>query len=274
MPGLRPADSSIDLMIRVGVLGAGGRMGLEVCRAVHSEEDMVLSVVVDPAFAESEYSGPAGPDLEVTDSLSGLKSGAVDVAVDFTLAEAAADNIRWCLDERIAVVVGTTGIPQEVLKELEGLCSEKDGRVLVAPNFAIGAVLAMRFAEMAAAWLPDAEVIELHHDGKADSPSGTAIKTVDFIIKGRRNAPAPSGSLKETIPGARGAEKEGVHIHSVRLPGLVAHQEVIFGGRGQTLSIRHDSIDRTSFMPGVVMAIRQIRNRPGLTVGLEKLLGL
>ena len=261
-------------MIRVGVLGAGGRMGLEVCRAVHAEEGMDLSVVVDPAFAERDYQGPGGPDVEVAQSISALRGSQVGVAVDFTSARAAVDNIRWCLDEKIAVVVGTTGMSQDIIKELEELCSQKDGHVLVAPNFAIGAVLAMRFAEMAAAWMPDAEVIELHHEGKADSPSGTAIKTAEGIAKGRRAGPAAPGSQSETMPGARGAEMEGVHIHSVRLPGLVAHQEVIFGSRGQTLSIRHDSTDRTSFMPGVVLAIREIGERPGLTVGLENLLGL
>jgi 4-hydroxy-tetrahydrodipicolinate reductase len=260
-------------VIRVGVMGAGGRMGMEVCRAVDAEEDMVLKAVVDPAFAAAAYAGPGDPQIGADNSiLSGKK---VDVAVDFTRAEAALDNIRWCLNEQIAVVVGTTGISHGMLEDLDALCSEKSGHVLVAPNFAIGAVLAMRFAEMAAAWMPHAEVIELHHEGKVDSPSGTAIKTADGIVRGRQGGLASTGDLiTETIPGARGAEKDGVHIHSVRLPGLVAHQEVIFGGRGQTLSIRHDSIDRTSFMPGVVLAIREIRQRPGLTVGLENLLGL
>ena len=250
-------------------------MGLEVCRAVHAEEGMTLHVVVDPAFAERDYLGPAGPDLQVAQSISSLAGGQIDVAVDFTSAEAAVDNIRWCLNEKTAVVVGTTGMSPDILREVEELCSQKDGHVVVAPNFAIGAVLAMRFAEMAAAWMPDAEVIELHHEGKADSPSGTAIKTAEGIVRGRRAGPsgAPGGQT-ETIPGARGAEMEGVHIHSVRLPGLVAHQEVIFGSRGQTLSIRHDSTDRTSFMPGVILAIREIGERPGLTVGLENLLGL
>jgi 4-hydroxy-tetrahydrodipicolinate reductase len=261
-------------VIRVGVLGAGGRMGSEVCRAVTAEDDLILSAVVDPGFSATSYSGPAPEGLRVGESKDVLLEGRVEVAVDFTKAEAAVENIRWCVEHEIAVVVGTSGITGAVLGELEKLLSDKRGHALIAPNFAIGAVLAMRFAEMAAPWLPDAEIIELHHAGKIDSPSGTAIRTAEGIVKGRLETPAARSGLTETIPGARGAEKEGVHIHSVRLPGLVAHQEVIFGGPGQTLSIRHDSIDRTSFMPGVVMAIRKIGQVPGLTVGLENLLDL
>lgn len=246
-------------MIRVGVLGARGRMGREVCAGVEAEPDMDLVEEVDV-------------DLSSMDAL--VESG-VQVAVDFTNAEAASENIPWCMKNGIHVVVGSSGIPPAVVKEIADLSPKCEGNVLIAPNFAIGAVLAMKFAEIAAEWMPDAEVIELHHSGKMDSPSGTAIQTVDAILRGRKKAPADRpGTLKENLPGARGAEKDGVHVHSVRLPGLVAHQEILFGGPGQTLTIRHDSLDRKSFMPGVILGIREIANHPGLTVGLEHYLGL
>lgn len=241
------------------MLGANGRMGREVCAAVEAEPDLELTEEVDV-------------DLGSRDAL--VENG-VQVAVDFTNAEAAAENIPWCMKNGIHVVVGTSGLPPDVVREIRELCPKCEGNVLIAPNFAIGAVLAMRFAELAAAWMPDAEVIELHHSGKMDSPSGTALQTVDGILRGRKSAPAERlGTLKENLPGARGASKDGVHVHSIRLPGLVAHQEVIFGGPGQVLTIRHDSVDRKSFMPGVILGIRRIADHPGLTVGLEHYLGL
>ena len=246
-------------MIKVAVIGANGRMGQEVCAAVEAEDDLELTEEVDIGLS----------------SLEALVENGVQVAVDFTNAEGAAENIPWCMKNGIHVVVGASGIPISVIREIEELAPKCEGNVLIAPNFAIGAVLAMKFAELAAAWMPDAEIIELHHSGKMDSPSGTALQTVDGILRGRRTQPAERpGTLKENLPGARGAEHGGVHVHSVRLPGLVAHQEVIFGGPGQTLSIRHDSIDRKSFMPGVILGIREIAGHPGLTVGLEHYLGL
>ena len=246
-------------MIRVAVLGAKGRMGSEACAAVEAESDLELTEEVDLGVG----------------SLEALVESDVQVAVDFTNAEAASDNIPWCIKNGIHVVVGSSGIPLQVIQEIRNLCPKCEGNVLIAPNFAIGAVLAMKFAETAARWMPDAEVIEMHHSGKVDSPSGTALQTVDGILRGRTNPPAGRpGTLKESLPGARGAEKDGVHVHSVRLPGLVAHQEVIFGGPGQVLTIRHDSIDRKSFMPGVILAIRKIADHPGLTIGLEHYLGL
>ncbi|HEX2054487.1 MAG TPA: 4-hydroxy-tetrahydrodipicolinate reductase [Actinomycetota bacterium] len=246
-------------MIRVGVLGANGRMGREVCAAVEAEPDLELTEEVDVDLG----------------SMDALVEEGVQVAVDFTNAAAAAENIPWCIKNGIHVVVGTSGLPPDSVQEIRELAPKCEGNVLIAPNFAIGAVLAMKFSEIAAAWMPDAEVIELHHSGKMDSPSGTALQTVEGILRGRRTQPAKQpGTLKENLPGARGAEKEGVHVHSVRLPGLVAHQEVIFGGPGQILTIRHDSIDRKSFMPGVILGIRRIADHPGLTVGLEHYLGL
>lgn len=264
-------------MIRVGVIGAAGRMGQQVCAAVRAESDLLLAAIVDISF-DGDVAGVGLGDvsgLNVGDSLESLKAAEVQVAVDFTRAEAAIQNTLWCIRNGIHAVVGTSGIPASAVEEFEALCGERDGHVLIAPNFAIGAVLAMKFAEIAAAWMPDAEIIELHHSGKLDSPSGTALNTVEGILRGRKSPPAArQGTMTENLPGARGAQREGVHIHSVRLPGLVAHQEVLFGGPGQTLTIRHDSIDRKSFMPGVVHAVREIGRQPGVTIGLESYLGL
>lgn len=236
-----------------------GRMGSEVCAAVEEDPDLELVAEIDVDQG----------------SLDDLLAEGAQVAVDFTHAEAAAEHIEWCIKSGIHAVVGTSGITAETLERVAELSRRCEGNVLVAPNFAIGCVLAMRFAEMAAAWLPDAEVIEMHHNRKIDSPSGTAMNTAAGIARGRKAArSARPENLKETIPGARGAELEQVPIHSVRLPGLVAHQEVIFGGPGQLLTIRHDSLDRKSFMPGVVVAIKKVAEHEGLTVGLEHYLGL
>ncbi|MEX2588025.1 MAG: 4-hydroxy-tetrahydrodipicolinate reductase [Actinomycetota bacterium] len=246
-------------MINVGVIGSRGRMGSQVCAAVEEDDELELVAEIDVDQG----------------SLSDLVTDGVQVAVDFTHADAAAENIAWCIKNGIHVVVGTSGLSPETLKGIAELTPKCEGNVLVAPNFAIGAVLAMRFAEMAAQWMPDAEVIEMHHNRKIDSPSGTAVNTASGIARGRQTAPSlPPGTLKETLPGARGAELDEVRIHSVRLPGLVAHQEVLFGGPGQVLSIRHDSTDRTSFMPGVVLAIKKISEHRGLVVGLEHYLGI
>jgi 4-hydroxy-tetrahydrodipicolinate reductase len=258
-------------------------MGQEVCAAVRAEPDLILSAMVDISFEADvataglgDIAGAGGATVLVSDQLDALSEAGVEVAVDFTKAEAAVENINWSVRNGIHVVVGTSGIPSDAQADIAALCTEQGGHVLIAPNFAIGAVLAMKFAEVAAAWMPDAEVIEMHHSGKVDSPSGTALNTVDAILRGRKATPvaARPGEVIETLRGARGASKEGVHVHSVRLPGLVAHQEVIFGGAGQLLTIRHDSLDRKSFMPGVIVAIRGIGRHPGLTVGLETFLGL
>lgn len=267
-------------MIRVGVFGAGGRMGAEVCRAVAGAPDMDLVAAVDPALAGrplAEVAGLPGSDLVIAGDPRALADGKAEVAVDFTVAASALENIRWCLGHGVHAVVGTTGIsPDELDLVLEP--SGGEGHVVYAPNFAIGAVMMLRFSRLAASWLPDAEVIEAHHASKRDSPSGTSLATVREIAAGRAEAhaepAAPPASLVEVLPGARGAERDGVHVHSVRLPGLVAHQEVIFGGPGQTLTIRHDTTDRIAFMPGVLLAVREIGNRPGLTIGLQTLLGL
>jgi 4-hydroxy-tetrahydrodipicolinate reductase len=246
-------------MINVGVLGAKGRMGTQVCSTVESASGLALTAQVD-----------------VGDSLDQL-AGA-DVVVDFTHPGAVMDNLRWCVEHGIASVVGTSGFDDNRLREVSGwLAQPSAARVLVVPNFSVGAVLMMRFAELAAPFFESAEVIELHHAGKADAPSGTASRTASVISAARAAAgtgPMPDATVTAAA-GARGAEVDGVHVHSVRLAGLLAHQEVLLGGHGETLTIRHDSLDRASFMPGVLLAVRGIGGLPpGLTVGLDGLLGL
>jgi 4-hydroxy-tetrahydrodipicolinate reductase len=243
----------------VGVLGAKGRMGTEVCRAVDEAPDLELVARID-----------------ADDLLSGLVDAGVQVAVDFTHPGAVLGNVRFCLEHGIAVVVGTSGFDESRLDDVRARLQERPGHVFVAPNFGVGAVLAMQFARTAAKFFDSVEVIELHHAGKVDAPSGTAVHTASLIAAARADAgagPVPDATTSE-LPGARGADVGGVRVHSVRLPGLVAHQEVVLGATGETLTIRHDSFDRASFMPGVLMAVRAVRECPGLTVGLEPLLGL
>ena len=268
-------------MIRVGVFGAGGRVGAEVCRAVCAADDLCLVAAVDPASVGRTVPEAAqlpGGDIVVSDDPQVMVSKGVEVAVDFTVAGSALENMRFCVRHGIHAVVGTTGLSPQDLQGVEQLIRDEGQRsgVFFAANFAIGAVLMMRFARMAAAWMPDAEVIELHHASKRDSPSGTSIATVNAILAGRAAAKVPAALRPDqpvaVLPGARGAEVDGVNIHSVRLPGLVAHQEVLFGGPGQTLSLRHDTTDRVAFMPGVLLAVRQVSRFPGLTIGLEALL--
>jgi 4-hydroxy-tetrahydrodipicolinate reductase len=247
-------------LIRVGVLGARGRMGQQVCEAVVAADDMDLVAAVD-----------AG------DWLFSVSDGGAQVLVDFTHPDVVMDNVRFAIDQGIHAVVGTTGITDERLDTIrEWLTDTPDLGVLVAPNFAIGAVLAMKFAQLAAPYYESAEIIELHHPAKADAPSGTAVRTAELVAKARADAgmAAPPDATSQSLDGARGAVVQGVHVHAVRSAGLVAHQEILFGTTGETLSIRHDSLDRVSFMPGVLLGIREVGTRPGLTVGLEPLLGL
>ncbi|HEY6567560.1 MAG TPA: 4-hydroxy-tetrahydrodipicolinate reductase [Actinomycetota bacterium] len=253
-------------MIRVGVVGAAGRMGREVCRAVAADPDIELVAAVDPHGADSTVEG-----LAIHPSLDALVDAQAQVAVDFTQPEVVMDSIRWATEHGVHYVVGTTGISPADLDEVRRLTERGHTNVIVAPNFAIGAVLMMRFAELAALSMSAAEVIELHHDGKLDAPSGTALGTARAIAAARGDvSPAPGGD--DDHPGARGADVDGVRVHSVRLPGLLAHQEVIFGAPGQILSIRHDTTDRSAFMPGVLLAVKAVSSRPGLTVGLGALL--
>jgi 4-hydroxy-tetrahydrodipicolinate reductase len=260
-------------VIRVGVIGALGRMGRMVCRSVAEDPDLALVAAVDRSGAGQSVDAP-GARVSVSDDRQTLLQAEVEVAVEFTHPEAVMDNIRWAIGHAVHLVAGTTGIGPDELADIERLL-EGDGResnVVVAPNFAIGAVLAQRFAADASRFFPAAEIIELHHDGKADAPSGTALSTARRMARTRESE--YRGPHSESLTGSRGGDLEGIRIHSVRLPGLVAHQEVILGGPGQVLTIRHDSMDRASFMPGVVLAVKEVVRRPGLTVGLEPLLGL
>jgi 4-hydroxy-tetrahydrodipicolinate reductase len=244
--------------MRVGVLGARGKVGTTICAAVRAADDLDLSAEVD-----------AG------DSLSLLTDGDTEVVIDFTHPDVVMDNLKFLIDNGIHAVVGTTGFTAERLDLIRGWLAASAGTgVLIAPNFAIGAVLSMYFAQKAAPYFESAEVIELHHPQKADAPSGTATRTAELIAQARKGMPPNPDATSGGLPGARGADVDGVPVHSVRLTGLVAHQEVLFGTMGETLTIRHDSLDRTSFVPGVLLAVRQIAGRPGLTIGLEPLLDL
>ena len=233
-------------------------MGAEVCRAVDAAPDMELVAAVDLGDERT----PAE---------------AAEVIVDFTHPDAVMDNLAWCVDHGIHAVVGTTGFTDEKLDQLRSTLADHEGvNILVAPNFSIGAVLMMSFAEQAAGFYESAEIVELHHPGKADAPSGTAANTAHRIAAARNVADlgAPPDATAQELPGARGAKVDGIRVHGVRLRGLVAHQEVLFGAEGETLTIRHDSLDRVSFMPGVLAAVRAIDSRPGLTVGIEPVLGI
>jgi 4-hydroxy-tetrahydrodipicolinate reductase len=246
-------------MTRVGVLGARGRMGSQVCRAVAAADGLEVGAGVDEG-----------------DPRDALKD--CDVVVDFTHPGAVMDNLHWCIGQGLTTVVGTSGFDEARLAQVgDWLAGAPGVRALIVPNFSVGAVLMMRFATQAARFFTSAEVIELHHAGKADAPSGTASRTASLIAEARAAAGlgAPPDATVTAADGARGTVKDGVHVHSVRLAGLVAHQEVLFGGTGETLTIRHDSLDRASFMPGVLLAIRGVATLPaGLTVGLDHLLGL
>jgi 4-hydroxy-tetrahydrodipicolinate reductase len=251
-------------VIRVGVLGAAGRMGRQVCDAVAAADDLELAAAIDPDHAGTEVAG-----VEVGASLETLSTERAAVAVDFTLPTSVMANARWCLSHGVHAVIGTTGITPEDLEELRGLASASGTNCVVSANFALGAALLVRFAAEAARFFDAAEIIELHHDGKVDAPSGTAIATaraIGAVRQGERSASGPSAAV------ARGAEIDGVQVHAVRLPGLVAHEEVLFGGPGQVLTIRHDAMDRAAFMPGVLLAVRGVADRPGLTIGLDALL--
>ncbi len=253
-------------------------MGREVCRAVLADPSLHLVAAVDTLaigmVGELVGDNALGAKIKLSDELDTLSDAEVEVAVDFTHPSSVMDNVRWCIRHAIHLVVGTTGITGDDLDEMRALMEEEgsESNVIVAPNFAIGAVLMMRFAATASRYFPSVEIIELHHDQKADAPSGTALKTAEEIAS-QRTAKTEDVS-RETVSGVRGGEVSGIQVHSVRLAGLVAHQEVLLGAPGQLLTIRHDSFDRASFMPGVILAVKQISTRPGLTYGLEHLLDL
>ena len=246
--------------IAVGVLGARGKVGSEVCRAVEAAPDTQLVAAVD-----------AGDDIQEL-----VREGA-RVVVDFTHPDVVMDNLKFCIEHGIHAVVGTTGFDRPRLDQLEEWLADAPGvGVLIAPNFSIGAILMMRFAAQAAPFFESVEVVELHHPDKADAPSGTARRTAELIAAARRDAgSAPMPDATSTaLEGARGADVAGVRVHCLRVRGLVAHQEVILGTAGETLTVRHDSLDRVSFTPGVLVGVRAIGDHPGLTVGLETFLDL
>jgi 4-hydroxy-tetrahydrodipicolinate reductase len=240
------------------VLGAKGKVGATMVAAVEGAEDLTFTVGVD-----------------ADDPLSQLVDSSTEVVIDFTHPDVVMDNLEFLIDNGIHAVVGTTGFTDERLAQVrEWLAAKPEVAVLIAPNFAIGAVLSMHFAQQAARFFESVEVIELHHPHKADAPSGTAARTARLIAEARKGLPPNPDATSTGIEGARGADVDGIPVHSVRLAGLVAHQEVLFGTQGETLTIRHDSLDRTSFVPGVLLAVRKVAEHPGLTVGIEPLLDL
>ena len=262
---------------RVGVFGAGGRMGTAVAHAISEQPDLLLAAAIDPSYEGidvGEVTGVAGHHFAVSSDVRSLveddAGGRVEVMVDFTHLEAARSNLAFCAENGIHAVVGTSGFTEAEYGDIAEMFTSSN--CLIAPNFAIGAVLMMRFAEMAAPFFETGEIIELHHDAKVDAPSGTAVSTAERMAAASAEW-NDDPTKTETIPGARGATgPAGIPIHSVRMRGLTAHQEVILGAAGQTLTIRHDSIDRSSFMPGVVLAVRRIGELSGLTIGLDSLL--
>jgi 4-hydroxy-tetrahydrodipicolinate reductase len=244
--------------MRVGVLGAKGKVGATMVAAVEAAEDLTFTAGVD-----------AG------DPLSLFTDSETEVVIDFTHPDVVMDNLKFLIDNGIHAVVGTTGFTDERVSQVKvWLADRSDVAVLIAPNFAIGAVLSMQFAKQAARFFESVEVIELHHPHKADAPSGTAARTARVIAEARKGLPPNPDATSTGLEGARGADVDGIPVHSVRLAGLLAHQEVLFGTQGETLTIRHDSLDRTSFVPGVLLAVRTVREHPGLTVGLEPFLDL
>lgn len=244
-------------MIRLGVLGAAGRMGAATCEAVESDHDLSLVARVGRA-----------------DALDGLVSAGAEVAVDFTTPDAVKDNIRFCVEHGIHTVVGTTGLSPDDLDEIQGWTQSGTANVFVAPNFAIGAVLMMRLAADAAPYFDTAEIVERHHTSKRDAPSGTSLRTASLMNEARGKPWQVTDRGSQLLEGSRGGDAGGIHIHSLRVAGSVAHQEVVLGSQGETLTIRHDSLDRSSFMPGVLLAVKKVSSLPGLTVGLEHLLDL
>ena len=244
--------------MRVGVLGAKGKVGATMVAAVEAADDLTLSAGVD-----------AG------DALTALTDSDTEVVIDFTHPDVVMDNLKFLIDSGIHAVVGTTGFTEERIAQVRSWLADTPGvSVLIAPNFAIGAVLTMHFAQQAAPYFESVEIIELHHPHKADAPSGTATRTAKMVAEARKGLPPNPDATSTGLDGARGADVDGIPVHSIRLTGLVAHQEVLFGTQGETLTIRHDSLDRTSFVPGVLLGVRKVAEHPGLTIGIEPLLNL
>jgi len=263
-------------MIKVVVTGVSGKMGSTICRVILLEEDIKLVAAVSKSKSGIELGkiigGPNAGIIAVKTIKEALKSNP-EVLIDFTHASVAPDNIIFALENGIHVVIGTTGIDEQKIAKIKKKAEEVKANVIMAPNFAIGAAMMMNFVKKAAPNFQDCEIIELHHDKKADAPSGTALATANLIKSIYKSRKRLKDGEKEKVEGARGCFASNIHIHSVRLPGLMAHQEVIFGTTGQTLTIRHDSISRESFLPGIFLAVRNVAKMPGFTYGIDKLLG-
>lgn len=262
------------MTINVGVFGAGGRMGSTVCQAVQADPELNLVAAVDPNFRGIDLRTVTGieTDLRISGEAVSFERTQAQVVVDFSHRAASVENLAWLAGNGVHAVVGTTGFSEEELALFQQTFVASN--CVIAPNFAIGAVLMMHFAALAAPYFDSAEVIEFHHESKIDAPSGTAMLTVTKMAEASSEWTVDP-TENEVLPGARGAEgPSGIRVHSVRMRGLVAHQEVLLGTAGQTLSIRHDSLDRSSFMPGVLLAVKQVANRPGVTLGLDALLNL
>jgi len=262
------------MTINVGVFGAGGRMGSTVCQAVADDPDLELVAAVDPSYRGIDLRTVTGvdSDLRISGEAGAFERTGAQVVIDFSHRAASVENLAWLAEHGMHAVVGTTGFSDEELDRFRADFTRSN--CVIAPNFAIGAVLMMHFAALAAPYFDSAEIIEFHHESKIDAPSGTAMLTVQKMAEASSEWTADP-TEHELLEGARGGEgPAGIRVHSVRLRGLVAHQEVLLGTTGQTLSLRHDSIDRSSFMPGVVLAVKQVAARPGVTVGLDQLMGL
>jgi len=278
MKNIKMEGENVGQKLRVVVTGACGKMGRETIRAVLADPELELAGAVDVQeigrdLGEVIGSIPLG--INICDDLSGLLgTGRIDVLVDFTNPQVVYNNICTAIQHQVSVVIGTTGLTENHLESIRSEAEAAAAAVLYVPNFAIGAVLLMRLSQQVAKYMPEVEIIEMHHNQKHDAPSGTSLRTAELIIEARTSGSSPGVQEYLKIPGVRGGEIEGIHIHSVRLPGLVAHQEVIFGGLGQTLTIRHDSYNRESFMPGVVLAIKAMQKLRGVVVGLENILDL
>lgn len=262
--------------IRVAVAGAAGRMGRETCRAVLADPGLELVLAIDKVGAETPLSDLLGRDtggMAIEAKLgAGIDRTSPHVLVDFTAAAAAQDHGELAIKRGVSPVIGATGLDRQALQNLAAQSKEAGVPGMYVPNFAIGAVLMMRFCELAARWLPDAEIVEMHHDQQEDAPSGTAMRTAEMVGAARSRPPGRKPHALIKVEGVRGGAHHEVPIHSVRLPGLLAHQQVMFGGVGETLTIRHDSLDRASFMEGVKLCVRSVRSLDGFTIGMDRLL--
>jgi 4-hydroxy-tetrahydrodipicolinate reductase len=264
-------------MIKIVVVGASGKMGQTICQGILDEKDMELVGAVSLQEVGRDIGELVGFGLrgvEIVDSLDKVTHRATQVLIDFSHHSAVDRSVGWAVERGVHVIVGTTGLSQDQLRRYQELGQSSQSNIFIAPNFAIGAVLMVKLSQLASRYFEDCEIIELHHDQKADSPSGTSLHTAELLQGVKEKEGRTAQHEVEKVACSRGALYHNVHIHSIRLPGLVAHQEVIFGTKGQTLTIRHDSMDRGCYLPGIFMAVRSIHNLRGFTYGLERLLDI